>query len=335
MSDKGSHQNSVLTYIAPGRAELRPSPPATAPGSDQARVRTLFSAISRGTERLVFHGRIPASQHDRMRAPAQRGDFPFPVAYGYAAVGEVIDGPTEWRGRRVFALHPHERFFTAPIAALSLLPESADPRRATLAANMETALNALWDAGFGPGDRVAVVGGGVLGLLVAGLVAATPGSECVLVDPDRSRAEIAEAFGARFEPAWAEEAAAAGAEFQADIVFHTSATEAGLRAALVLAGTESVVAELSWYGDAAPAVPLGEAFHSRRLRLLSSQVGAVAAPRRPRWSHARRLAKAIELLADPRYEALITAEIPFEQAPERLSDIFAPRATGLATVLRY
>lgn len=328
-------ENLALTYVRPGEVELVPWPPAPAPGPGEARVRTLYSCISRGTERLVFEGRVPPSERARMRAPRQRGAFPFPVVYGYAAVGEVVDGPGDWPGARVFALHPHETFFTAPLAELTRLPEGADPRRSSLAANMETALNALWDGGFGPAGRVAVVGGGVLGLLVAGLAAGTPGAECVLVDPEPSRRGPAEALGARFCPDWAAADAAAEAGFDADLVVHVSATEAGLRAALALAGTEATVVELSWFGDAAPALPLGEAFHSRRLTLLSSQVGAVAPSRRVRWPHARRLAKAVELLRDPRYEALVTTEIPFLEAPTRLPEHFAPGAPGLAAVLRY
>lgn len=330
-----SAPNSALTYVSAGRAELRPAPPAPAPGPGEARLRMLYSAISRGTERLVFEGRVPVSEHQRMRAPRQRGDFPFPVVYGYAAVGEVVEGPAEWIGRRAFALNPHERFFTAPLEALTPLPNGADARRSTLAANMETALNALWDGGFGPGDRVAVVGGGVLGMLVAGLVAATPGAECVLVDPEPARAAPAAAMGARFEPDWAQEQAAAQAGYEADLVLHASATQGGLRAALALAGDEGTVVELSWFGDAEPSLPLGGAFHSRRLRIVCSQVGAVAPSRRPRWSHARRIAKAVEALRDPRYEALVTTELAFEDAPMRLPELFGPKAPGLAVVLRY
>ncbi|MEM9726469.1 MAG: zinc-binding alcohol dehydrogenase [Pseudomonadota bacterium] len=330
-----SAPNAALTYVGPGQIAIEPSPPPDAPGPHEARVRTLYSAFSRGTERLVLGGRVPRSEHQRMRAPRQRGAFPFPVVYGYAAVGEVEEGPPDWIGRRVFALHPHERAFTAPLSALTPLPERADPRRATLAANMETALNGLWDGGVGPGDRVAVVGGGVLGMLVAGVASGVPGVECVIVDPQPGRASAAAALGVAHRADWADPAEAASAAFEADLVAHTSATEAGLRAALALAGAEATVLELSWYGDQAPAAPLGAAFHSRRLRLISSQVGAVASSRRARWSHGRRLAKAVELLSDSRYDALVTDEIAFEDAPVKAPTLLRERGPGLAAVLRY
>ena len=156
----------ALWYVTRGRAELRPAPlPPVAP--DYARVRTLWSGLSRGTERLVFEGRVSGSESERMRAPLQEGDFPFPVKYGYCAVGVVEEGPRSLRGRTVFALHPHQDRFVAPVSMLVPVPEAVPPRRAVLAANMETALNALWDSGAGPGDRIVVVGAGVVGLLVA------------------------------------------------------------------------------------------------------------------------------------------------------------------------
>lgn len=327
--------NETLIYQEPQSIAIEPCDEAAAPLGGQARVRTLVSAISRGTERLVFSGLVPPSEYERMRAPHQRGAFPFPVVYGYAAVGVVEDGPPDWLGRRVFALHPHQRRFTIGLETLTPLPEALPSARAALAANMETALNGLWDSAVGPGDRVAVVGGGVLGLLCAGLAAETPGTEVVVVDPLSERAEPAAAMGAGFRSDWAAPDAAALAGYEADVVLHTSATAPGLAASLALAGAEGTVAELSWYGAAAPQAPLGAAFHSRRLRVISSQVGAVAPARRPRWSFGRRLAKAVELLRDDRYDALVTTQIPFAEAPERLPAQFAPNAPGLATVLTY
>ncbi|KMO22265.1 dehydrogenase [Methylobacterium platani JCM 14648] len=282
----------------------------------------MWTALSRGTERLVFEGRVPDAVADRMRAPAQGGAFSFPVKYGYCAVGETQDGTP------VFALRPHQEAFNAPLAALCPLPAGLPPRRAVLAANMETALNALWDSGAGPGDRIAVVGGGVVGLFVAHLCAGLPGAEVLVIDRDPARAATARALDLAF--ALPEEA-----EPEADIVFHASASAAGLALALSLAGEEAAIVELSWYGDAPVASPLGLAFHARRLRLVASQVGAVAASRRPRWSHRRRLLKALDLLADPRLDALLTEEIAFDALPAALPRLLAPGAPGLCTVIRY
>jgi threonine dehydrogenase-like Zn-dependent dehydrogenase len=294
----------------------------------------LWSGISRGTERLVFEGHVPAGQAKSMRAPFQEGEFPFPVKYGYCAVGRVEAGPTAWLGRTVFCLHPHQSCFIAPLDMARPVPENIPPRRATLAANMETALNALWDSGAGPGDKIVVVGAGVVGLLVAALCAGLPGADVTVADIDPSRAKIAASLGAKFVAA--ADFAALG-EQDADIVFHASASAQGLALALALgcAGLEASVVEMSWYGDAAVAAPLGGAFHAKRLRLISSQVGQVSPSRRPRWNFARRLDKALELLADARFDALITEEVAFEDAPRELPRILAPGAAGLATVLRY
>lgn len=318
----------ALEYRKPRDAALVavPSPVLTKPCD--AVVRALWSGISRGTERLVFEGRVPESEHERMRAPFQRGDFPFPVIYGYCMVGEVEDGPRDLLGKAVFALHPHQSRFVLPADALTVLPGDLPPRRATLAANMETALNALWDGGVGPGDRVAVVGGGVLGGLVAGLCGAMPGVETVLIDRNAARRTLADDMNVIFRPP-------ADAPSDCDIVFHTSSSASGLETAIRCAGFEGTVVEMSWHGEGRVPVPLGGAFHSRRLRLLSSQVGHVSPARRARWSHARRLAKALDLLRDGRFDALLTGEVAFAELPGALPALLAPDAPGLGTVVRY
>lgn len=317
----------ALWYVAPREACLRPASLIDLkPGL--VRVRTLFSGISRGTERLVFEGRVGKSEQERMRAPLQEGDFPFPVKYGYCAVGEVEAGPEALRGRVVFALHPHQDRFVVPETAVSPVPDEIPPRRAVLAANMETALNAIWDSGAGPGDRIVIVGAGLVGMLVAVLAAGLPGAEVSVVDLRPERQAVVEGLGARF-------CLAADAPTNGDVVFHASQSSDGLALALAAAGNEARVVELSWYGAGTVAVPLGGAFHSRRLSLVSSQVAQVAASRRPRWNHQRRMAKALALLADPRLDRLITAEVAFADLPQALPGILATDAAGLATVVRY
>jgi threonine dehydrogenase-like Zn-dependent dehydrogenase len=317
----------ALWYAGPGRADLRPAR-VPAPGPDEARVRTLWTALSRGTERLVLEGLVPPSEHDRMRAPHQEGSFPYPVKYGYCAVGVVEAGPAALVGRPVFALHPHQSAFTLPVSSLLPLPEGLPPRRAVLAANMETALNGAWDAGVGPGDRVVVVGGGVVGLLVAAIAAGIPGARVTVVDRDPARAAVARLLGAAF--ARPEEAPG-----EADVVIHASGSAAGLALALASAGEEAAVVEMSWYGAREVAAPLGAAFHSRRLRLVSSQVGRVPPARRPRWTHRRRAEAALALLADPRLDALLTEEVPFADLPAELPRLLAPDAPGLCALVRY
>jgi threonine dehydrogenase-like Zn-dependent dehydrogenase len=323
----GSEKAEALWYVGPGRAEIRAEPVA-APGDGEVRVRALFSALSRGTERLVFSGCVPESEYERMRAPLMDGSFPFPVKYGYAMVGRVEAGPPVLKDRLVFALHPHQTVFNLAEKNLVPVPNGVPPERAALAANMETALNALWDGRPGPADRIAIVGAGVLGLLTARLCARLPGAAVTVVDIEPSRAAVARKLGVAF-------AVPDAAPANCDLVVHTSASSAGLATALRLAGTEATVLELSWYGANDVLAPLGAAFHSRRLRLVSSQVGQVAPSHRPRWSHRRRLEAALALLADPALDVLLTPAIPFADLPARLADIFGPASGPLCQLIRY
>jgi threonine dehydrogenase-like Zn-dependent dehydrogenase len=326
-----------LWYIRPGEVELRQSPlPAIDPG--QVRIRTAYSGISRGTERLVLAGLVPENERERMKAPLQEGTFPFPVKYGYSAVGTVEAGPKELLGLDVFCLHPHQDVFHAPATMAIPLPEGLPPRRATLAANMETALNALWDSGAGPADRITVVGAGVVGLLVAYLSARLPGAEVTVIDPIAERRPLVELFGAYFSSPLAGEVPRRGGEggaSPADVVFHTSASEPGLATAIAAAGFEATIVEMSWYGDKRISVPLGGPFHSQRLKLISSQVGHVSAGRRPRWDYRRRMDAALRLLLDDRLDALLTAEIAFDDTPAKLPAMLATDAPGLAPIIRY
>ncbi len=321
----------ALWYVGRGAVELREAPlPELRSGG--ARVRTLFSGISRGTERLVLQGAIGCGEWERMRCPMQEGAFPFPVKYGYCAVGIVEEGPADLLGQAVFCLHPHQDIFQVPADRLAVVPEQIPPRRATLAANMETALNAVWDGGAGPGDRIVVMGAGVVGLLVAFLAARLPGAAVTVADVEAGRRPLAEALGAGF-------AAPDEAPVEADVVFHASASAAGLNSAIACAGLEGTVVEMSWYGDKPVEVGLGGAFHSRRLRLVSSQVGQVSPGRRPRWDYGRRMAAALRLLDHPALDLLVAEEIAFEDAPREMPRILAPgtsgRAHGLAPVIRY
>ena len=317
----------ALWYVGPGRAEIRrePLPP---PGPGEVRVRALHGAVSRGTERLVLAGRVPASEYARMRGPHMGGAFPFPVKYGYATVGRVEAGAENLAGRTVFALHPHQSQFVLPAAAVTPLPDGVPVRRAVLAANMETALNAVWDAAPGPAGRIAVVGAGVVGALVAWQCGLMAGTHVTLVDVLESRAALAARLGVGF-------ALPSAAPADCDLVFHTSASAAGLATALGLAGDEATVIELSWYGAGDVPVPLGGAFHSRRLRLVSSQVGKVAPSRRADWTPARRLAAALDLLAEPALDALLAPGVAFVDLPQRLPGLLAPGSDVLCPVIDY
>lgn len=318
---------SAYWLAAPGRGEIR-SEPLASPGEGEVQVRAVVSAISRGTEALVFRGHVPESQFDAMRCPFQAGSFPAPVKYGYASVGTVAQGSADWRGRRIFCLHPHQDRYCVPLDAVVPVPDDVPSDRAALAANMETAVNALWDAPPPVGGHIAVVGAGVVGGLVAALAGQVAGARVQLVDIDPARRSLAEAFGLHF-------ALPRDAETGADLVFHASGTATGLATALSLAGTEARIIELSWYGSEPVAAPLGDAFHARRLTLAASQVGTVAPLQRPRWSRARRLALALDLLRDSRYDALLTGESAFADLPATLARL-ADRPDGvLCHLVRY
>ena len=322
-----SEQAQALWYVGPGKAEIRAEPVAPLrPG--EVRVRATLSALSRGTERLVFSGMVPESEYDRMRAPFMGGAFPFPVKYGYAMVGRIEDGPAELRNRLCFALYPHQTVFNLAAEKIVPLPERLPPERAVLAANMETALNATWDGEAEKARKIAVVGAGVLGLLVARLCVKGTGAAVTLVDIEPSRAKVAQKLGAAF-------AAPDEAPKECDLVFHTSASEAGLATALSLAAFEATVLELSWYGAREVKVPLGGAFHSQRLKLVSSQVGHVAPSHRATWSYRRRLEEALRLLDDPALDALLGPAVAFADLPKKLPDILNPTSGVLCQLVRY
>jgi threonine dehydrogenase-like Zn-dependent dehydrogenase len=303
--------------VAQGRGEIR-AETLPAPGPDQLRLRTLASGISRGTEALVFTGRVPPSQYAAMRAPLMAGEFPFPVKYGYSAVGLTDSGV------RVFVLHPHQDVFVASATMCVPVPDTVPTRRAVLAANMETALNISWDAVPLAGERILVIGAGIVGLLTASLLARIPGAHVTVVDIDSSRAAIAQQFGCAF-------ATPDAAPDEQELIVHASGTEDGLRSALARAAFEARIIEASWFGDRAVTLPLGEAFHSRRLRIVSSQVGGIATGMRGRRSHAERLALALRLLADSTYDLLIEPATRFEDLPHAMPRLLAGGLCHLVT----
>jgi NADPH:quinone reductase-like Zn-dependent oxidoreductase len=312
---------------APGRGEIRPVG-LPEPGPDDVLVRTMRSGVSRGTEALVFRGRVPPDQRARMRAPFQEGDFPGPVKYGYLNVGAVEQGPPELRGRTVFCLYPHQTAYVVPARAVSVVPDGIPPDRAVLAGTVETAVNALWDAGPLVGDRVAVVGAGMVGCCVARLLRRFPGVQVTLVDIDPARADVAAALGVDF--ALPDDAAGGR-----DLVVHTSATSAGLQRSLDLLLPEGTVIDLSWYGDTEVRLSLGGAFHAGRLRIRSSQVGTLSPARAARRTTTDRLALALDLLRDPTFDALLTGESRFDELPDVMPQLAAGSLPALCHTITY
>jgi threonine dehydrogenase-like Zn-dependent dehydrogenase len=311
----------------PGVGEIR-SVPLPEQGPDDVVVRTLRSGISRGTEGLVFRGGVPPSQYGIMRAPFQDGDFPAPVKYGYLSVGVVEHGPPQLQGRTVFCLYPHQTAYVVPARSVVPVPEDVSPERAVLAGTVETAVNALWDAAPLVGDRITVVGAGMVGCCVARLLARFPGVRVTLVDVDPGRADVARALGVGF-------AMPADAADGRDLVVHASATSAGLQQSLDLLVREGTVIDLSWYGDYDVTLSLGGAFHSRRLGIRASQVGTVAPARRATRTMADRLALALELLRDAAFDALLTGSSSFDELPDVMARLAAGSLPAICHTITY
>jgi threonine dehydrogenase-like Zn-dependent dehydrogenase len=316
----------ALWIVEPGRAELR-SESLPEPSADQVLVETRFSALSRGTEGLVFRAQVPPELHASMRCPHQAGELSLPVKYGYCSVGRVRAGAAPV-GQRVFCLYPHQDRYVVPAADVVEIPDAVPDRRAVLAANMETAVNGLWDAAPLVGSRVAVIGAGAVGLLTASLLGRIPGIDLEVVDISAEKDELCRQLGLRC----VRPAAARGA---CDLVLHASGAPAGLETALSLAGFEATIVELSWYGERRVSLSLGGRFHNGRLRILSSQVGSVAASQRPRWSYRRRMQLALQLLADPAYDALLARPVPFESLPEALPGLLGRAGSTVTELVEY
>ena len=322
-----SNDAQAFWVAGPGRGEIR-TEELRRPGSGEVVVRALYSGISRGTEALVFSGRVPQSEWARMRAPFQVGEFPGPVKYGYSVAGIVEQGPAELMSRQVFVLHPHQTRFVVPATAVQVLPDEVPPARAVLAANLETALNGIWDARPHVGDRIAVIGAGTVGMLTAWLASRLPECAVQLVDLNPRREMVARALGVPF----ATPDAAAG---DADVVIHASGSPSGLELALTVAALEATIVEMSWFGDQPVSLPLGGAFHSKRLTIVSSQVGRLAPAQRARWNHGRRLQLALGMLRDSALDAVLTGESPFESLPEVMAGLAHTPGEALCHRIRY
>ena len=325
MADASTARQFVVN--APGHGEIVrvDLPPRQA---QEVLIRARYSGISRGTETLVFRGAVPPSQYEAMRAPFQQGDYPGPVTSGYSSVGVVEEGPDELVGRTVFCLYPHQDRYVVTAEAIHPVPDDVPAARAVLAANMETGVNVAWDADPGAGDRIVVIGGGVVGLLAASRCLEVEGTSVTVVDPNRSRERVADALGLGWRPDPPPAATA-------NLVIHASGAPEGLRAALEVAAEEATIIEASWFGAREVTLPLGEAFHARRLTIRSSQVGRLPPARAAAWTRERRLRFALSLLAEDRFDALITDESSFEMLPQVMAALSGAPDDTLCHRIRY
>jgi hypothetical protein len=313
--------------VGPEQGELRREE-LRVPGPGEALVRSLYSGISKGTEMVVHHARVPECVAKEMAAPHQEGTFPSPVKFGYLSVGVVEDGPAEWQGKTVFCLHPHQDRYIVPVESLTLVPDNVPARRAVLTGTVETAVNGLWEAGPRLGDRVAVIGAGLVGGMVAKLLGSFPLGRLQLIDIDPAKRGFAETLGVEFSHP-------DDALGDCDIVIHCSASQAGLERALQLVGDEGDIIEMSWYADRQITLPLGEDFHARRLSIRASQVGVVARARRHRRTNADRLSLAVALLSDPAFDTFLTGTSGFDELPDVVQRLSDGSLDALCHVIEY
>lgn len=293
-------------------------------------IQTVFSSISPGTESLVARGKVPGEVQGDMACPYMGGEYPFPVKYGYSLVGEVVAGSRDMKGKMVHVLHPHQTRCRVREEDVYPVPPAVPAERATLASNMETAVNALWDSGATIGDRVLVVGFGTVGSLVTRLVSGLPGVRVQVVDTDTEKVKLAGQMG--FE-ASTPDGGEGGTGF--DLVFHTSGTGKGLQAAVDRVGFEGLVVDLSWYGNRKVSLALGGTFHTGRKKIVSSQVSYVAAGKRSRWDRNRRKELVFSCLEDAGYDAHLTSAVSFEDLPELFRTLRNSPARELSYLVTY
>ena len=289
-------------------------------------VKSLYSLISTGTERLVSRGQVPHALYASMKVPYMEGEFSFPVKYGYSLVGEVQEGPEEILGKKVHLLHPHQDYCRVQASELTVLPGEVPPLRATLASNLETALNSIWDSGVSVGDRVLVVGFGIIGSLTARLLQSIAGVEVWVYDLDAQRSELASASGFHIVDRML---------YDFDIAFHCSSSSKGLQSCIDHIGFEGKVMEMSWYGEQAVELQLGGSFHQQRKQIISSQVSSIPSNHRARWDFNRRKAVVMELLKNPAYDQHLGEQVPFDKVPALFGNIRKGSLSALSWVIAY
>jgi 2-desacetyl-2-hydroxyethyl bacteriochlorophyllide A dehydrogenase len=320
----------------------------TPPTAGEVLVQTRFSAISHGTEMLIYRGLFPAGTDADETIPALRHPLQYPFKYGYAVVGEIIatgNGISrDLIGQAVFCLHPHESCFTADADNVIPVPSDTDPRAALFLANMETAVNLLMDGRPVIGEKVAVFGQGVIGLLTTALLAQFPLAALLTLDSYELRRDASQRAGAHctLNPSLPEAAAqiracfaADGSDGLADLTYELSGNPDALNQAITATGFDGRIVVGSWYGSQPAALDLGSRFHRRRLRLISSQVSTLTPDLSARWSHERRFEVAWEMIRRIHPASLITRRIPFAQAREAYELIDKDPGANIQVVLEY
>ncbi len=329
---------SALVFTGPREVALEERP-VESPGPDEVLVRSRVSAISPGTELLVYRGDAPTDLEADVSIDALEGDLSFPTRYGYATVGEVVEtgpGAEGYHGERVFAFHPHQSRFCAGVPELFISPPDLDDEALALLPTAETATNLLLDGGPRVGERVVVFGAGVVGLATVRLLAELSLEELVVVEPLEGRRELARAFGAdRTVPPGATGTFADSDPPGADLVYEVSGQPEALDAALSVAGYDGRVVVGSWYGSKRADLDLGGSFHRDRIGVTSSQVSTISPELRGRWSRERRRGTALDALRRIDTDRLVTDRVPFRSAPAAYERLDTDPERTLQVLLEY
>ena len=293
---------------------------------DQIEVKSLFSLISTGTERLVASGEVPVSSFEFMAVPYMKGNFSFPIKYGYSLVGKVTSVGKLY-GKIVHLLHPHQGKCLVKEVDVMIVPDEIPAKRATLASNVETALNAIWDAEISIGDKVLIAGFGMIGSLLARVLSFMPEVEIVIMEKDANRVKMVQKMGFTFiddpEPSYF------------DVAFNTTSNEKALQIAIQSVGLEGKIIEMSWYGTKNVNINLGADFHYHRKQIISSQVSKIPSDKQSRWDYKRRKEVVFKLLKSPLFDEHITDVLTFAETPAFFDKLRAGGVSGLGYCIEY
>jgi threonine dehydrogenase-like Zn-dependent dehydrogenase len=289
-------------------------------------VQSLYSLISAGTEKLVAKGFVPEKLHGTMTVPYMQGTLGLPVKYGYSLTGKIVESEVFEKDALVHIMHPHQDIICVDAKHCMLIPDYIPVKRATLVANMETVINAIWDADLQKGTSVLVAGYGTIGALLARICKTQFDCNVYLIEKNENRAILLERHGYRL---------ATENDILYDVAFNCTANETALQYCIDHVGEEGSVIELSWYGDKKVSLSLGESFHTMRKKIISSQVSSIPKAKRASWNYENRKQLAFSYLNDAFFDELITNEIPFAETQNFFEKLRSENLSGIGYCIKY
>jgi threonine dehydrogenase-like Zn-dependent dehydrogenase len=292
-------------------------------------VKSLYSLVSMGTERIVASALMPSAVWNQMAVPYMEGTFSLPCKYGYSLTGKVLKGPAEYKGKTVHLMHPHQDRLWVNATSVFIVPDDIPATRAVLASQVETAVTAIWDSRISLGDSVLIAGFGLVGAMIALLTSPIPGVKIAVLEKNEFRKELARELCFDVIDKQDEN----GKIF--DVAIHTAGDEKALQFCIDHIGHESQVTEVSFYGKKSITLMLGETFHTQRKRIVVSQVAHIPSHKLNRWDLHRRKKLVFDMLKDKRFDMLVENRIPFEQAPLLFNQIRYGLINDISVVFQY